>query len=324
MLTSRDFDFVAGNRHILNAEDIMTPVSQLTVAPSDIDLAKAREILASSKKGKLPIVDSNGNLVSLLARTDLKKSKHFPSASLDSQQQLLVAAAVSTHPDDRTRIEQLAKSGVNAIVFDSSQGNSIYQIELIKKCKREFPEIQFIGGNVVTIEQAQNLVMAGADAIRVGMGSGSICITQEVMACGRAQASAVFNVSQYCNSQNVPVIADGGIGTVGAIVKACSLGASTVMMGRLLAGTVEAPGKYKTVDGSIVKEYRGMGSLDAMRNNTASQQRYFGSKEKPAVAQGVSGTVKDRGSLHSFLPYLTHGMKLSLQDIGCRTLEILR
>ncbi|KAF0993053.1 hypothetical protein HZS_6613 [Henneguya salminicola] len=324
MLTSRDVDFVMGNRNTLTAKDLMTPFDKLIVATGNITLEQARLILAESKKGKLPIIDEDRNLISLLARTDIIKAKNFPQASVDSKHQLMVGGAVSTHPKDIRRIEILCASGVDVIVFDSSQGNSIYQLELLKKCKLDYPNVQFIAGNVVTIAQAQNLISAGADAIRVGMGSGSICITQEVTACGRSQGSAVYHVAKYCDNIGIPVIADGGIGNVGSIVKACSLGASTVMLGRMLAGTNEAPGDFTIIDGVRVKKYRGMGSLDAMSNNFSSQTRYFSNKNKLQVAQGVTGTIRDKGSLHSLIPYLISGMQHSLQDIGVRSLISLR
>ncbi|KAF1774466.1 IMP dehydrogenase / GMP reductase, conserved site [Phytophthora cactorum] len=301
IVSNRDIDFIEDRQTKL--KEVMS--TNLVTAPEGVSLTEANRILRESKKGKLPIVNAKGEFVSLISRRDLVKNRDFPHASKDANKQLLVGAAIGTRPNDRERCTELVKAGVNLIVIDSSQGDSTFQVDLIKWIKATYPEIDVIGGNVVTRMQCKRLIDAGADGLKVGMGVGSICTTQEVCAVGRAQASAVFNTARYARQFGVPVIADGGIASSGHIVKALTVGASAVMC---------VPGQYFFQDGVRLKKYRGMGSIEAM--TAGSSKRYFATHAAVKVAQG--------GSLMRYVPYLQQGIKHGLQDLGQSSLEALR
>jgi len=321
LVTRRDTDFVQDRT--VPVSSIMTTLDRLVTADEGVDLLAANGILKESKKGKLPVVSKQRHLVALMSRKDLQKNKDHPNATKDANKQLMVAAAIGTRPADRDRVRALVAAGVDAVIIDSSQGDSVFQHDMVRWIKREYPELQVVGGNVVTKRQAKNLIDCGVDALRVGMGIGSICTTQEVCACGRAQASAVYNVAKLAASLGVPILADGGISSPGHIVKALCLGAGAAMCGSLLAGTEETPGDYIYAEnGQRLKRYRGMGSIDAMKKG--SDDRYFGSGAALKVAQGVSGTVQDKGSVHRYVPYLVQGIRHGMQDMGAKSVDDLR
>uniref|UniRef100_A0A803MXK3 CBS domain-containing protein n=1 Tax=Chenopodium quinoa TaxID=63459 RepID=A0A803MXK3_CHEQI len=278
-------------------------MSKLDISvPSSYQLDQIAGFLGEKGVKLVPTVrDSDGEVVDLITLEDIERFQEYPKRGLPSltpNGDFLVGAAIGTRDSDKERLEYLVKGGVDAVVLDSSQGNSIYQLDMIKYIKRTYPELDVIGGNVVTKYQAQNLIQAGVDGLR---------------------ATAVYKVSSIASQSGVPVIADGGISNSGHIVKALVLGASTVMMGSYLAGSNEAPGAYVVQDGRRLKKYRGMGSLEAMTKG--SDQRYLGDKSKLKIAQGVVGAVADKGSVLKFVPYAMHAVKQGFQDLGASSLQ---
>ncbi|MDR4509946.1 MAG: IMP dehydrogenase [Candidatus Brocadiaceae bacterium] len=318
IVTKRDTDFE--ENRLKKLKEVMT--TQLVTAQAGISLAEGNKILRESKKGKLPIVDNQGRLVTLMSRTDLLKNDDFPCASKNKEKQLLAGAAVSTREEDKDRLAELVKAGVDVVVIDSSQGDTIFQIDMIKYIKKTYPHLDVVGGNVVTAKQCKSLIDAGADALRIGMGSGSICITQETLAVGRAQGSAVYHTAKFSKEYaNIPVLADGGVANIGHIVRALSLGAGTVMMGGLLAGTSESPGVYFYEGGVRVKKYRGMASHEAMEKGGG--KRYLSVEDRIRVAQGVAGTVVDKGSVIHLVQYLMQSLLHSFQELGYKSINAL-
>jgi len=321
LVTRRDTDFMEdqGGELVCN---VMTPLEKLVTAGEGVDLSAAYEIVAKSKKGKLPIVTKDGMFVALVSQSDLKKRNHFPLTTKSSNNQLTVACAVGTNPLEKDRVRALVAAGVDAVVINQKQGDTTAQHEMIRWIKKEFPSIDVVGGNVVTRKQAKHLMDCGVDGLRVGMGVGSVSRAQEVGACGRAQASAVYNIATLARAAGIPVLADGGIGSPGHIIKCLCMGANAAMCGSLLAGAEESPGDYFfSDDGRRLKSIRGNQSVESFQANKDQVGQSKRSSSQVMVAQGVTGTVQDKGSMMKYLPYLVQSMKHGMQDIGVRSVE---
>jgi len=326
MITKYDYSTLSDSDLRKSVTERMIAVEKLSVATYEelcsqevFDISRANEKLLDSHSAALPIVDREGNMRYLITRSDLDKHQNYPHAALGKSRSLLVGAAVETWPAKaRQRIEVIQHS-CDVIVFDTSQGYTAFEIELIRWTKKQFPHLCVIGGNVITSEACEALIEAGADAIRIGMGSGSICTTQEVGGIGRGQASAVYECAKACRAKGARCIADGGIKTSSDIVKALCLGADAVMLGSLLACTSEAPGQTHIKNGVRLKEYRGMGSLKAMEKGSAV--RYGTQNSNIRVPEGVSGMVSSRGSISEWVPCLMQGVKQGLHKIGLSSLN---
>ncbi|MFH0854302.1 MAG: IMP dehydrogenase [bacterium] len=288
-----------------------------------LNLSRANDLLLKNSALALPIVDNKGFLKYLVTRKDIETNIEYPLATKDANKKLRVGAAVGTREDDKNRVDGLASAGVDAIKIDCAHGHTSYQIQMIKYIKRKYPNINIISGNVVTRNGAEDLIKSGVDAVCVGMGIGSICITQEVTAAGRAQASAIYNVAQSAKKYNVPVIADGGISQSGHILKAWILGAHICMAGNMLAGTDESLGELIIMkNGEKFKRYRGMGSYDAMKSG--SNKRYAVDMNKEKAAEGVAAAVNSKGHIYNFIPTITAGIKQGMFKIGCKNLEEIK
>lgn len=322
IVCSKDYDYVKDESTPVSA--LMTKRERMTVEHVPIKLEEAMDVLNRSRYGYLPILNEQDEVVYLCSRRDAVRSRKYPHSTLDKSGRLIAAAATSTRDEDKARVEALANAGVDVLVLDSSQGNTVYQINFIKWVKQTFPHLEVVAGNVVTQDQAKNLIDAGADGLRIGMGSGSICITQEILACGRPQATSVYKVARYAASRGIPCLADGGLRTVGDICKALAIGANTVMLGGMLSGTSETPGEYFFKGGVRLKVYRGMGSIEAMSQGKESGKRYLSENEIVQVAQGVSGSVVDKGSALKLVAYIAKGLQQSAQDVGEMNFDIIR
>ena len=331
LVSNRDTDFLE-NRSV-KLSTVMTSFDKLVCGKFPLTIDKANDLLRESKKGYLPIVDDLGNLRALTTRTDLRKNMAFPNASKDGDGKLLVGAAVRAGVDDEVdmdRIRALAAAGCNIIIMDAQNGYNETQLECIKCIKKEFPSLDVIAGNVVRVSQAKALLEAGADALRIGMGVGSVGTTQLVKAVGRPQLSSVYHCAKLAKEYGVPVIADGGIKNTGCLIKALSVGASCVMMGSLLAGVDESPGDFFFQSGVRLKRYAGTfskapspGSTLGGNSRAGRSASITGATPVVTVASGVNGAVPDKGPLNKYFPYLCQSVRHGLQDMGTRSLVVM-
>jgi IMP dehydrogenase len=315
LVTVRDVEYVEDGA--MKLVDVMTPKSKMRVGQDPISLADASAQMERDKSGNIPIVNDAGELVALVSRTDAKLNRDNPLAAKDKAHQLVVAAAVSPKHLDGDRVRLLVEAGVDAIVMDASQGDSVLQVDLVGRLKREYPSVDVIAGNVVTPRQAKPLLDAGADALRVGAGCSSLCSPLEVCAVGRPQGSAVYHVARFARDHynGVPVIADGGIQTSSQISMALALGASTVMCGSLFAGTTESPGESFFMDGIRVKAHKGMSNLALEATPDTKELRRF-SGFSSARTQSVGCAVVEKGAVTPLLRYLIDGVRRDLCRFG--------
>lgn len=322
IVTNRDLRFEKGMKRPV--KEIMTKENLIT-ATAEVGLGEAEEILQKHKIEKLPIVDKNGKLTGLITYKDILKNKDRPNACKDEYGRLRVGAAVGVTPDIEDRISALVNAGVDLVSIDTAHGHSKGVIDTAKRIKKTFPDVDTIVGNVATEEAAKALIDAGADAIKVGVGPGSICTTRVIAGVGVPQLSAVYESAKAAKGSGVPIIADGGIRFSGDVVKAIAGGANTVMIGSLLAGTDEAPGEVILYEGRKFKSYRGMGSVEAMEEG--SKDRYFQDAEddiKKLVPEGIVGRVPFKGLVQEVLYQMVGGLRAGMGYCGAGTIEDLQ
>lgn len=305
----------------MKVEEIMTKENLIT-SDKDTNLEKAKEILLKNRVEKLPIVDKDNKLVGLITIKDIDNQLEYPNANKDQNGRLIVGAGVGVGEDTLERIEALVKAGVDIVAIDSAHGHSKGVLDRIAEIRKAYPDLDLVGGNIVTAEAAKDLIAAGANVLKVGVGPGSICTTRVVAGVGVPQLSAIYNVYEYAKSQNVTVIADGGIKLSGDIVKAIASGAGAVMLGSLLAGTDEAPGEEIIFQGRKFKSYQGMGSLSAMKRG--GKERYFQSEAKKFVPEGIEGRVPHKGKLEDVIFQLTGGLRAGMGYCGAKDVETLQ
>lgn len=318
IITNRDIRFETDTNKLI--EEIMTSENLIT-GPRNITMDDALEILKNNKIEKLPLVDDEGKLTGLITIKDIEKAIEYPNSSKDETGRLLAGAAVGVTADMMDRVDALVKSKVDVIVIDTAHGHSRGVMEAVKTVKAKHPNLQVIAGNVATAEATIDLIKAGVDAVKVGIGPGSICTTRVVTGIGVPQVTAVMNCAEAAKEYGVPVIADGGVKYSGDITKAIASGAATVMAGSLFAGTTESPGEEVLYEGRRWKEYRGMGSLAAM--DAGSKDRYFQEDTKKYVPEGVEGRIHFRGPLGDVVYQLMGGLRSGMGYIGAANIEEL-
>lgn len=323
IVTSRDF------RYADNLSDpvstIMTPKEKLITVIEGTDEEEVKKLMYNNRIEKVLVVDSKGLLTGLVTMKDIKKSAEHPFATKDSRGQLRVGAALGTGEDTLKRAKLLANAGVDLFVVDSAHGHSKNVIDTVKLIKKEFKDIDVMGGNVSTPEGALALIDAGADAIKIGMGPGSICTTRIISGMGVPQITAILSIKEKVQSSDVPLIADGGIRFSGDIAKAIAAGADAVMLGSIFAGTEEAPGEVELYQGRSFKTYRGMGSLGAMsERNDVNRYSQDGVEHEKMVPEGIEGRVPFKGWVFSVIEQLTGGIRQSMGYIGCKTIAAMQ
>ncbi len=325
IVTSRDFRNVSDTSASVGT--IMTPKERLVTAKENEGLDQVKTLLYENRIEKIPLVDDNFFLKGLVTLKDINKTKDFPLASKDSEGRLLTGAAIGNSTDTEDRLEALINAGVDVIVIDSAHGHSKGIIDRVASVKKTYPDIQVMAGNVATGEGAEALVKAGVDAVKVGIGPGSICTTRVVTGVGVPQITAIANVVEAVCKKGIPVIADGGIRFSGDIAKAIAAGADTVMLGGILAGTEEAPGQVELYQGRSYKSYRGMGSVGAMSGESNSGDRYFQeniSQTDKLVPEGIEGRVPYKGFVETTLHQILGGLRQSMGYTGCSDITTMK
>ena len=319
IVTSRDFRYA--DNPLAPVSSIMTPKDKLITVIEGTDQEDVKKLMYTNRIEKILVIDSSGFLTGLVTMKDIEKSAEHPFATKDSRGQLRVGAALGTGEDTLDRAKALSIAGVDLFVVDSAHGHSKNVLETIKLIKKEFKDIDVMGGNVATPEGAIALRDAGADAIKIGMGPGSICTTRIIAGMGVPQITAILSIKEKIKSNDVPLIADGGIRFSGDVSKALAAGADAVMLGGIFAGTEEAPGEVELYQGRSFKTYRGMGSLGAMsERNDVNRYSQDGVEKEKMVPEGVEGRVPFKGWVVSVIDQLTGGIKQSMGYVGCKTI----